>query len=122
MKKQFLRKKISVEFWLKSGEGVANVLFFKFNFNFLGRFSFMAKKKAVAAGKKGGKKAQKSGRDVLVVASKVKEYIKTKGTSGKILVAGDFAANLSEAVYGLIDKAIVRAQENKRSTVQPKDI
>lgn len=82
----------------------------------------MAKKKAVVAGKKGGKKAQKSGRDVLVVASKVKEYIKTKGTSGKILVAGDFAANLSEAVYGLIDKAIVRAQENKRSTVQPKDI
>lgn len=81
----------------------------------------MAKKKAKVS-KKAGKKVTKSGRDVLVVASKVKEYIKSKGSSSKILVAGDFAANLSEAVYGLIDKAIVRAQENKRSTVQPKDI
>lgn len=81
----------------------------------------MAKKKAVAAGKSSVKKAQKT-RDVLVVNSKVKEYIKSKGTSSKILVAGDFSACLSEAVYGLIDKAIVRAQENKRSTVQPKDI
>jgi histone H3/H4 len=84
----------------------------------------MAKKKvAVKATAKATKKvAKKSNRDVLVVASKVKEYIKTKGVDSKILVAGDFAANLSEAVYGLIDKAIVRAQENKRSTVQPKDI
>ena len=82
----------------------------------------MVKKKAVVGKKSGKKSAQRSGRDVLVVASKVKEYIKTKGTTSKILVAGDFAANLSEAVYGLIDKAILRAKENKRSTVQPKDI
>lgn len=81
----------------------------------------MAKKKVAVkvAAKKG---AKKSGRDVLVVASKVKEYIKTQGANGKVLVAGDFAANLSEAVYVLIDRAIVRAKENKRSTVQPKDI
>jgi histone H3/H4 len=82
----------------------------------------MAKKKAVVAKKSAKKSTQKSGRDVLVVNSKVKEYIKSKGTSSKILVAGDFSVSLSEAVYALIDKAIVRAQENKRSTVQPKDI
>ncbi|PCJ56466.1 MAG: hypothetical protein COA79_18670 [Planctomycetota bacterium] len=77
----------------------------------------MAKKKA-AKKKSGGKK-----RDVIVVASKVKEYIKSQGTKNdKLLVAGDFAANLSEAVHELIDKAIARTKANKRSTVQPKDI
>lgn len=83
----------------------------------------MAKKKASKkpAAKKASK-AKKSSREVLVVASKVKEYIKSQGGKDKLLVAGDFAANLSESVYILIDNAIRRAQANKRSTVQPKDI
>lgn len=78
----------------------------------------MAKKKAAAP----AKKVVKKDREVLVVASKVKEYIKSKGGSDKILVAGDFAVALSEAVYVLIDKAVQRAKDNKRSTVQPKDV
>ncbi len=80
----------------------------------------MAKKKAAPA-KKASAPAKKS-REVLVVASKVKEYIKSQGGKDKLLVAGDFAASLSEAVHVLIDNAIKRAQANKRSTVQPKDI
>lgn len=78
----------------------------------------MAKKKAA----KKAPAAKKATREVLVVASKVKEYIKSQGGKDKLLVAGDFAANLSDAVHILIDNAIKRAQANKRSTVQPKDI
>jgi histone H3/H4 len=74
----------------------------------------MAKaKKAAKAGKKAG-----GGREVLVVGSKVKAYVKSKGA----MSSGELVPSLSEQVYGLIDKAIARAQGNKRSTVQPKDL
>lgn len=63
------------------------------------------------------KAAKKNDRDVLVVASKVREYIKSK----KCNTSGEFIGELSNTVYGVIDKAINRAQENNRKTVQAKD-
>ncbi len=60
------------------------------------------------------KKGEKS-RDVLVVASKVKDFIKSKGcmTSSETIPA------LSAKVYALIEEATTRTKGNKRSTVKP---
>ncbi|MCK6440594.1 MAG: hypothetical protein L6Q71_10410 [Planctomycetes bacterium] len=57
-------------------------------------------------------------REVLVVASKVKEYIKGK----KMMSSGDLPEALSNALYDIIDKAANRAKENGRQTVQPRDV
>ena len=75
----------------------------------------MAKKKArkKAMGKKSGK-----GRDVLVVASKVKGYVKSK----KMNTSADAIGCLSEKVYALLDEAIGRTRDNKRKTVKTQDI
>lgn len=70
------------------------------------------------AKKKKKKKATKKAREVLVVGSKVKAYVKSKGA----MSSGELIEALSEQVYGLLDQAIGRAQGNKRSTVQPKDL
>ncbi len=72
------------------------------------------KTKAKSKGRKGGKKS----RDVLVVASKVKAYIRGKG----YITSGDMIAGLNDAVYKLIDEATARTDANKRSTVRPQDI
>jgi len=73
----------------------------------------MAKKKAK---KKAAKKA--SSKEVLVVASKVKAYVKSK----KMMTSSDAIAALSDKVYALLDDAIVRTKANKRSTVKPQDL
>ncbi|MFZ9011180.1 MAG: hypothetical protein ACYTEM_05260 [Planctomycetota bacterium] len=73
----------------------------------------MAKKKAK---KKVAKKA--SSKEVLVVASKVKAYVKSK----KMMTSSDAIAALSDKVYALLDDAIVRTKANKRSTVKPQDL
>ena len=73
----------------------------------------MAKKKAK---KKAVKKASK--KEVLVVASKVKAYIKSK----KMMTSSDAIAALSDAVYDMLDDAIARTQANRRSTVKPQDL
>ena len=70
----------------------------------------MAKKKAK---KKVGKK-----KEVLVVASKVKAYVKSK----KMMTSADAVAALSDQVYALLDAAIVRTKANRRSTVKPQDL
>ena len=57
-------------------------------------------------------------KEILVVQSKVKDYIKSKGLHS----SSDSVEALSEAVYGLIDKAIERTKANKRGTVAAKDI
>ncbi|MHC4662907.1 MAG: hypothetical protein ACYS8W_14600 [Planctomycetota bacterium] len=57
-------------------------------------------------------------RDVLVVGTKVKNYIKGR----KMKSSGDLAEALSEQLYALIDKAIARTKANKRGTVQPRDL
>jgi hypothetical protein len=73
----------------------------------------MAKKKAK---KKVAKKA--SSKEVLVVASKVKAYVKSK----KMMTSSDAIAALSDKVYALLDDAIARTKANKRSTVKPQDL
>ncbi|MHC5179218.1 MAG: hypothetical protein ACYSOS_01685, partial [Planctomycetota bacterium] len=61
----------------------------------------MAKKKA-AKKKSAAKKASK--KEVLVVASKVKAYVKGK----KMMTSSDAVAALSDKVYALLDDAIAR--------------
>jgi histone H3/H4 len=56
--------------------------------------------------------------ETLVVVSKVKEYVKTKGlqTSETAIDA------LSNAVRELLDKATARAKDNGRQTIKDRDI
>jgi hypothetical protein len=64
------------------------------------------------------KKKKKKGKDVLCVAAKVKEFIKSK----KMMASGDLVPALSDEVYVLLEKAIARCKANKRSIVSPKDL
>ena len=68
------------------------------------------------AKRKKAKKASK--KEVLVVTSKVKAYIKKKGclTSGELLEA------MNRCVYCCLDSAVCRAKANKRSTVKAQDV
>ncbi len=72
----------------------------------------MAKKKAAK------KKASKSPKEALVVASKVKAYVKSK----KMMTSSDALEGMSCKVYCMLDAAIARAQANKRSTIKPQDL
>ena len=56
--------------------------------------------------------------EMLVVGSKVKNYVKEKGLHS----SGDLAEGLSAEVSALLDKAIERCKANKRSTVRPADL
>lgn len=69
-------------------------------------------KKAPAAKKKA------AAREVLVVASKVKEYIKASGlqSSSEVIPA------LSERIYDILDAAMERTKSNGRATVRPYDL
>jgi len=71
----------------------------------------MAKKKAKT-------KAAAKKKEVLVVASKVKAYIKSK----RMMTSSDTIGALSNALYDQIDAAIARTKANRRSTVKPQDI
>jgi histone H3/H4 len=56
--------------------------------------------------------------ETLVVVSKVKEYVKTKG-----LQTSETAVDaLSTAVRELLDKAAARAKDNGRQTIKDRDI
>lgn len=57
-------------------------------------------------------------RESLIVASKVKAYIKSK----KMMTSSDATEAVSDAVYNLLDNAIVRAKANRRSTVRAQDL
>ena len=57
-------------------------------------------------------------RDVLVVASKVKAYIKSK----KMMTSSEAIGTISEAVYKMLDAAAARAKANRRSTIKAQDI
>ena len=57
-------------------------------------------------------------KEPLVVASKVKAYIKSK----KMMTSSDALGALSDKVYCMLDKAIARTKANRRSTVKPQDI
>lgn len=57
-------------------------------------------------------------KESLIVASKVKAYIKSK----KMMTASDSLEALSEKVYGILDAAVVRTKANRRSTVKAQDL
>ena len=59
-----------------------------------------------------------SGKEVLVVGSKVKAYIKSKGCMSSSEVLGA----LSDCVYCCLDAAIERTKANRRSTVKSCDL
>ncbi len=56
--------------------------------------------------------------ETLIVVSKVKDYIKSKGCQ----TAGDSISALSEEVRKVLDRAVERVQANGRQTVKPQDI
>ncbi len=57
-------------------------------------------------------------RESLIVAGKVKAYIKSK----KMMTSSDSIEALSEKVYALLDAAAARTKANRRSTVKPQDL
>ena len=64
------------------------------------------------------KKSSRKNREVLVVASKVKGYIKTK----KMNTSADSIAALSNKIYCMIDEAATRSKANGRKTVKAQDV
>jgi histone H3/H4 len=57
-------------------------------------------------------------REVVVVASKVKEAIKESGCQS----SGDLVEAISEKVHELLEAAVERAKSNGRATVRPYDL
>jgi len=60
----------------------------------------------------------KKKRESLIVASKVKAYVKSK----KMMTSSEALEAISEQVYGMLDNAIARATGNRRSTVKAQDL
>ncbi len=56
--------------------------------------------------------------DILVVQSKIKEYIKKKGCQ----TAATAIEAISQKVAGLLNEAVERAKANNRATVKDRDI
>jgi len=56
--------------------------------------------------------------DMLVVGSKVKAYIKSKGCH----TSSDALGALNDEVHKILDRATERCKSNKRSTVKPQDM
>ena len=57
-------------------------------------------------------------KESLIVASKVKAYIKSK----KMMTSSESLGALSDKVYCILDCAIVRTKANRRSTVKSQDL
>ena len=57
-------------------------------------------------------------KEVMVVTSKVKAYIKNKN----MMTSSDAITTLSDKVCAILDEAAARAKANKRSTVKPQDL
>jgi histone H3/H4 len=64
------------------------------------------------------KSSKKNTKEPLVVASKVKAYIKKK----KMMSSGEAIEALNEALYDVIDDAVTRTKANRRSTVKAQDV
>ena len=54
----------------------------------------------------------------LVVQSKLKEYLSSKG----VRTSGDVIENLNTKITHILDDAIIRTQANNRSTVRGADL
>lgn len=63
-------------------------------------------------------KKGKGSKEVLVVGSKVKAVIKSKGC----MTSSDTIPALSDKIREIIDAAIKRTKANRRSTVKPQDL
>ena len=57
-------------------------------------------------------------REPLVIASKMKAYIRGKG----MMSSSEAVEAISEVVYKVLDAAIARAKANRRSTVRAQDL
>jgi len=57
-------------------------------------------------------------RETLCVGSKVKNYIKANG----LKCSGDLVPELSNRIHDMLDAAMARTTENRRSTVRPHDL
>jgi len=57
-------------------------------------------------------------KESLIVASKVKAYIKSK----KMMTSSDALGAISDKVYSMLDVAIARTQANRRTTVKAHDL
>ena len=56
--------------------------------------------------------------DLLIVSSKVREYLKSKG----VKMSGELPGAVDAKVKAMLDDAAKRCQGNKRSTVKPQDV
>ncbi len=56
--------------------------------------------------------------EVLVVASKVRQYLKGRG----VKMSGELVGTLNTKIKALLDEAANRARSNKRSTAKPQDV
>ncbi len=57
-------------------------------------------------------------RESLIVASKVKAYIKGK----KMMSSSEALEAINDKLYGLLDAAAARTKANRRSTVKAQDL
>jgi hypothetical protein len=62
--------------------------------------------------------AKKAAKETLVVASKVRAYVKGK----KMMTSADAIEALSNRIYGILDCACERTKANRRSTLKPQDL
>ena len=67
---------------------------------------------------KSKKSVKKPAKDMLVVTSKVKEHIKSKG----FMTSGELPGKLSECVVAMLNAAMKRTEENRRKTVSAHDL
>ena len=56
--------------------------------------------------------------EILLVGSKVKAYIKSKG----LMCSSDVLEALNGCLYRCLDRAVERAEQNGRKTVQARDV
>lgn len=61
---------------------------------------------------------KKQPREVVVVASKVKEFIRSQ----ELRSDGDLVQAVSDKVHEMLDSAVERCRDNKRGTVRPHDL
>jgi len=57
-------------------------------------------------------------KESLVVASKIRAYIKSK----KMMTSSDAIGAISDKVYCMLDSAANRTKANRRSTLKPQDL
>lgn len=62
--------------------------------------------------------AKAKAKDVLIVGSKVKAFLKSQG----VKTAGNTLEAVSNKVYCILEKAVDRTKANKRATVRPCDL